>query len=189
MAIAHPRDRRWRYEDLFELPDDGRRWEIIDGELFEMPAPGWEHAVTIMNLLLLLGPIVRGMGGVIVTAPVDVFLPGGGPIEPDVVEPDIIVLLEERVALPTRRGVEGPPTLLIEVVSPSNPGHDRLRKRALYARAGVLEYWLVDPRPGVAEVLALDGDEFRQHCRATGEEVVTSVQLASLRFPASAAFA
>ena len=183
MAITKSRG-TWQYEDLFELPDDGRRYEIIDGELFEMPAPGSDHAIAIANLMLLLGPIVRSLGGRILTASVDVFFAGGNPVEPD-----ILVLLPERLHLISRRGVEGAPNLLVEILSPSNPAHDVVTKRALYARGGVGEYWLVDTESATIEVLVLDGDVYRTQVRATGEVPVTSLLLPDLSFPASAAFA
>jgi Uma2 family endonuclease len=61
MAITKPAG-TWTYEDLFPLPDDGRRYEIIEGELCEMPAPSWNHAVTIGNVLALLIPVIQGLG-------------------------------------------------------------------------------------------------------------------------------
>ena len=182
MAITKPQG-KWQYEDLFELPDDGRRYEIIDGELFEMPALGSDHAIAVANLMLL-GPIVRSLGGRILTAPVDVFFAGANPVEPD-----ILVLLPERLHLISRRGVEGAPNLLIEILSPSTPAHDLVTKRALYARGGVGEYWLVDPEAATIEVLVLDRDVYRTNVRATGEEPVSSPVLLDLLFPACAAFA
>jgi DNA-binding NarL/FixJ family response regulator len=74
----------WRYEDLFDLPDDGKRYEIIDGALFEMPAPNRDHATAIINLIALLLPTVRALGGQIFTAPFDVFMPGADPVQPDI---------------------------------------------------------------------------------------------------------
>ena len=182
MAVAKPQG-QWQYEDLFALPDDGKRYEIIDGELFEMPAPGFDHGNAVVNLLLLIGPLVRSLGGRILTAPMDVFFAGANPVQPD-----IFVLLPERLRLISKRGVEGAPNLLIEILSPSNPDHDLRTKRALYARGGVPEYWLVNPEAATIEVLALAGDVYRTHVRAAGDEPVTSPLLPGLSFPASAAF-
>jgi Uma2 family endonuclease len=70
----------------------------------------------------------------------------------------------------TQRGIEGAPDLLIEVLSPSNRGHDLLTKRALYARAGVREYWLVDPEVRTIEILTLDRDAFHLAVAASGDE-------------------
>lgn len=173
----------WTYEDLFALPDDGKRYEIIHGELYELPAPNLDHAIVIMNLIARLLPVVTTIGGRLLTAPVDVFLRNGNPVQPD-----LIVLLADKLDLQSRRGLEGPPHVLIEVLSASNAGHDRILKRDLYARAGVLEYWLVSPEAGIIEILTLDGDEYRTHVRAGADELVTSPLLRELSFPASDVF-
>jgi Uma2 family endonuclease len=74
MALTKPAG-TWTYEDLFSLPDDGTRYEIIEGELHAMPSPSWDHATTIMNLIGLLLPVISAIGGRIATAPLDVFSP------------------------------------------------------------------------------------------------------------------
>lgn len=173
----------WTYEDLFDLPDDGRRYEIIDGELYEMPAPIFEHALAIARLFALLLPVVARRGGEVLTAPLDVFMRGANPVQPD-----LIVLLPERFGFINKRGIEGPPDLIVEVLSPSNPQRDRLTKRALYERAGVHEYWLGSPKAASVEVLALDGETFRTHASAGGDELVTSALFPELSFAASAIF-
>jgi Uma2 family endonuclease len=182
MALTKPAG-TWTYEDLLALPDDGRRWEIIDGELYELTAPNLYHATVIMNLIAQFLPVVTAIGGRIFTAPVDVFFGGANPVQPD-----IMVLLPDRLGLMAMRGLEGPPDILVEVLSPSNPEHDRIRKRALYARGGVREYWLVSPEAASIEVLVLDGASYRTHARAAGDEPVTSTVLPDLSFPASAVF-
>ena len=138
MAVTK-RENRWTYEDLFNLPDE-KRYEIIEGVLYEMPSANWEHGEIIMNLIWLLHPLARRIGAYLHTAPQDVFLPDADPVQPD-----LFLLLEDQQGLITKRGVEGPPALVIEVLSPSNPEHDRIRKRALYARGEVREYWIVSP--------------------------------------------
>jgi Uma2 family endonuclease len=182
-ALAKPAG-AWTYEDLLALPDDGKRYEIIEGELFEMPPPNWNHAVTIIALLELLLPLVAALRGEIATAPVGVFFPGADPVEPD-----IVVLLPESPASPARRGVEGAPDLVVEVLSPSNRTHDRLTKRALYAQAGVREYWLVDPERRSVEVLSLDRDALRVAQIAAGDETIVSPLLGGAAFPLAAIFA
>jgi Uma2 family endonuclease len=174
----------WTYADLFAMPDDGRRYEIIEGELYEMPAPSWAHATVIANLISALVPLVVMLGGRWRTAPLDVFFQGADPVQPD-----IIVLLPESQAHPTERGVEGPPDLLIEVLSPSNRGHDLLTKRALYARAGVREYWLVDPDARTIEILALDRDAFHLAIAVSGGETPVSPLLGPLPTTVAALFA
>src|SRR5215211_6414758 len=75
----------WTYDDLLLLPDDGRRYEIIEGELYEMPAANLVHATVVMNIIALLLPIVSAAGGRLFTAPLDVFFEGANPVQPDVV--------------------------------------------------------------------------------------------------------
>ncbi len=185
MALARstPAPGTWTYDDLLALPDDGKRYEIIEGELYELPGPNAEHALTIVNLLLLLAPIVRALGGTILTAPFDVFFPGADPVQPD-----ILVLLPAGASL-RRRGVRGAPDLVIEVLSPSNRGHDLLTKRALYGRAGVREYWVVDPVARTIEILVLDRDALHAHRTMAGTEPIASLLLPAAAFPAAAAFA
>jgi Uma2 family endonuclease len=147
MALTKPAG-TWAYPDLAALPDDQTRYEIIDGELFEMPSPTLAHAKAIMALIRLLLPLLDRLGGTLFTAPLDVFFAGADPVQPD-----LVALLPGSRARPVRRGVEGPPDLLIEVLSPSNRAHDQVRKRELYARGGVREFWIVDPEQRVIEVV------------------------------------
>src|SRR5215204_6887841 len=168
----------WSYEDLFSLPDDGRRYEIIEGELYEIPAPNLIHATVVMNFIALLLPIISSLGGRLFTAPLDVFFQGADPVQPD-----IVVILPGWPGNLPPRGPEGAPDLLVEVLSPSNRGHDLLTKRALYARAGVREYWIVDPASQIVEVLTLDRDAFHSVQTAAGDDAVISVLLGSAAFP------
>ena len=183
MAITKPAG-SWIYEDLFSLPDDGRRYEIIEGELCEMPSPISAHGVTIRNLMFLLGPVIEMLRGWLLTAPLDVFFPGADPVQPD-----IVVLLPDSNASLVVRGIEGPPDLLVEVLSPSNRGRDLLTKRALYARAGVREYWIVDPMSRTIEVLTLDRDAFHTAQVAAGQDTVVSPLLGGMAFPLATVFA
>jgi len=163
------------YEDISSLPDDGRRYEIIEGELYEMPSPGSAHPFVIAALIRLLIPLVENLGGRWCTAPVDVFIPGATPVQPD-----ILVILPGGPVQVVPRGIEGAPDLLIEVLSPSNRGHDLLTKRSLYARAGVREYWLVDPDARTIEILTLDHDAFHLAAAASGIETLRSPLLGPL---------
>ena len=156
----------WKYEDLFTLPDDGTRYEISDGELYEMPAPRSAHAVAIFALIRLLLPLIDRLGGTILTAPLDVFFAGANPVEPD-----LVVFFPGGRARLVGRGVEGPPDLLIEVLSPSNRAHDQVRKRALYANGGVREYWIVDPDAASIEIVGADGETVQRAAATTNVSV------------------
>lgn len=134
MALTKPAG-TWRYEDLFALPDDGRRWEIIDGDLYELTDATSPHAVAIAGLIKLLLPLIDRLGGTLLTGPLDVFFDTADPVEPD-----ILVFFPGGSARAVRHGIVGPPDLLIEVLTPAYRAHDQVRKRALYARGGVREY-------------------------------------------------
>ena len=183
MALTKPSG-TWTYEDLLALPEDGRRYEIIEGELYEMPSPNWDHIAVVMNLILLLGPIVQSLGGRLATAPADVFFEGADPVQPD-----ILAMLPGSRATGSGQGIQGTPDLVIEVLSPSNRGHDLLTKRALYGRAGVREYWIVDPASRAVELLTLDRDAFHTVQRASGDDPVISSLLEEAAFPLPAIFA
>jgi Uma2 family endonuclease len=173
---------QWAYDDLLALPDDGKLYEIIEGDLFELPKPKLAHAVVVMNLILLVGPLVRSRGGVICTATIDVCFLGADPVKPD-----IVILLPGGVATESERGIEGPPDIVIEVLSPSNRTHDLLTKRALYQRGGVREYWIGDPDNQTLEVVSYaDG---RSVSRVfSGNQPVVSGLLPGVSFPTAAVF-
>jgi Uma2 family endonuclease len=178
---AQPKN--WTYDDLAMLPAD-KRYEIIGGQLYEMPAANLAHARIIMQLLLnVFGPFLSALGGRLYTAPVDLFLRGASPVQPD-----ILLLLPAQLGFQTQRGVEGPPALIVEVLSPSNPEHDRIVKRGLYAHAGVAEYWIVSPEAAIIEILVLDGTAYRTLARVAGDEPLVSRVLPDLALPASLVF-
>ena len=183
MALTKPAG-SWTYDDLLALPDDGKRYEIIEGELYEMPSPAAVHALTTWNLMFLLRPVIEALGGWLLAAPLDVFFAGANPVQPD-----IVLLLPAGDAHLVVRGVEGPPDLVIEILSPSNRAHDLLTKRALYGRAGVREYWIVDPMQRTVDVLTLDRDALRAAQRAANEDAVVSPLLGGKTFPLAAVFA
>lgn len=169
VAIAH-RDRPWTYDDLLALPDDGRRWEIIEGTLYEMSGASWIHQMLVGGLLRFWFAVADRIGATVVDSPTDVFFAGANPVQPD-----ILLLLAGNPASYSTRGLEGVPDLVVEVLSPSTRGHDVLTKRALYARAGVREYWLVDPNARAVDILRLVDDSLHLAQRAGEGEVARSV--------------
>jgi Uma2 family endonuclease len=84
MALTKPTG-SWTYEDLSDLPDDGRRFEIIEGALYEMPSPTWVHATVIANLITMLLPLIMRLGGIWRPAPLDVFFSGANPVQPGII--------------------------------------------------------------------------------------------------------
>ena len=135
--------------------DDGQRWEVIGGEAHAMsPAPGTRHQRVQLELAVQLAAYFRGKKCQVFPAPTDVKLSEG-----DVVQPDIAVVCERNKVKPTH--IEGSPTLVVEILSPSTAAFDRVRKLPLYAASGVREVWLVTPYPWLAEVFVLDGQSYR----------------------------
>jgi Uma2 family endonuclease len=138
---------RLKADYLWETPDDGNRYEVIDGELYVTPPPTWDHQRGLSKLHIRLGTFIyeRGLGE-IVTAPVGVVLDAD-----TAVQPDLVYVSRERAHLISRRGLEGAPDLVVEFMSPSTRRRDRGLKMQKYAAAGVLHYWIVDPRTRALE--------------------------------------
>lgn len=129
------------YDDYVRLPDDGKRYEIIDGELEVSPAPAPRHQRVLGKLAFLLHGHVEANGlGSIYFAPVAVVL-----ARDSVVEPDLLFVAADRTSTITERAIEGPPDLAVEILSPWSDERDRFTKAELYARYGVRHYWIVDP--------------------------------------------
>jgi Uma2 family endonuclease len=160
-----PADRRDRFtwDDYRKWPDDGR-WEIIGGEAFMMaPAPATRHQLLSVRLASALEAFLRGKTCAVYTAPTDVKLSNE-----DIVQPDLLVVCEVDKVKPTH--IEGPPTLVIEILCPSTELMDRGRKLDLYAASGVKEVWLVTPYPSLIEVFVLDRGTYRRTHAFTREQ-------------------
>ncbi len=139
------------YSGYAALPDDGRRYELHHGELSEIPTPGTRHQRTIVNLITLLNEHVRSRGlGKVFVAPTDCILSNV-----TVVQPDALYIAADRLTIIRERGIEGAPTLVVEVLSPSTAHLDRGRKMTLCAEHGVPYYWIVDPESRSVEAYAL----------------------------------
>jgi Uma2 family endonuclease len=140
---------RWTYAEFARLPSEGStRYEVIDGEVCVTPSPTGRHQEIVTRLVARLFVFAdsRGLGGVF-AGPLDVLFAEG-----DYLEPDILFIRSSRSHLVTDRGVEGPPDLVVEVLSPSTAARDRGVKLDRYRLYGVQEYWLVDPDARTVEV-------------------------------------
>ncbi len=155
--------------DLEGMPDDGRRYELIDGELLVSPAPGWPHQEAACALYTLLRshcpPDLRVIGGPFAVRP-DKF---------NQVQPDVLVA---RYADLTEDGLPRVPVLAVEVISPTSCLRDASLKKAVYARLGSASFWLVDPardRPSLT-VFELAGGAYREVACVAGDEAWTATQ-------------
>ena len=140
------------YKTLTASTDD--RYELIDGDLYMVPAPTVTHQVVAKNLLFLLEQHVRATQcGRVLGPPLDIVL-GVGDAR-SVVQPDVLFISHERSNIVTDPEIVGAPDLVVEVLSPSSSTRDRTLKMSLYARSGVREYWIVDPKLQCVEVHSL----------------------------------
>ncbi len=147
----------YTYGDYLTWPDDVR-YELIDGVAYLMaPAPTLEHQDIAGEIYYQLRQQLEGKPCRPYIAPVDVRLPKGNEADEaidTVVQPDVIVVCDQGKL--DRRGVRGAPDFVVEVLSPSTAFHDHKRKREVYERAGVKEYWLVDPVERTIHIYRLD---------------------------------
>ena len=156
------------YADYVALPDDGRRYEILAGELAMTPAQGRRHQEIVGELFSVLHGHVKARGlGQVFVSPFDVILD-----DTSVVQPDIVYVAVDRLASVSERGVEGAPSLAVEIVSPSTRQRDREAKRELYARHGVPHFWIVDPEARAIEAYALRSSAYVVQAQAFGPDVL-----------------
>ncbi|MDQ2787437.1 MAG: Uma2 family endonuclease [Chloroflexota bacterium] len=185
MAIQRAEVRGMTYDDYCLLPDDRNRYEVIEGELTMSPSPRYRHQDTVWRLGVLLHTFVEtNKLGAVVGAPMDVIL------EPNtIVQPDLLFIRRENMEIITELNIQGPPDLCIEVLSPNTGLHDRYTKKAVYARCGVPEYWIIDPAREIVSVFEIDGDTYRLRGDASGDDVVSSGVLAGFQIIARSVFA
>lgn len=130
----------WTYSEYARLPDDGNRYEVLDGEVLVTPAPTPHHQKVIARLLIALTEYVEGRGVGWVLQDVDLLFQTG-----QFLRPDLLVVPGNARAGITDRGVERAPALVVEVLSPSSRTVDRVTKPRRYLDFGVPAYWVVDP--------------------------------------------
>jgi Uma2 family endonuclease len=148
-----PPQGEWTYEDWLRLPDDGYRYEVIDGVLHMSPPPRTQHQRASFRLARKLGNFVEEQHlGEVLVAPIGVRLPN----QPVPLQPDVLFIRTDRLDIIEEDYVEGAPDLVMEILSPSNWLYDRGEKMQAYQNGGVAEYWIVDPRATTIEVYLLE---------------------------------
>ena len=148
--------------DLDTMPEDGHRYELIDGTLLVTPAPNTSHQSCVANLVAVLVGSAAGSDVKVLPAPYDWVAGPGTLFQPD-------VLVARRADLGPKR-LERPPLLVVEVLSPSTRRIDLATKRLAYADAGVAAYWLVDPDVPSLTVLELAAGEYEVVATVVGDE-------------------
>ena len=145
------------YPEYVCFPDDGKRHEIVDGDHYMNPAPSTYHQTVPKRLMVDLYLQIESNGrGQIFYAPTDLQL-----TDFDIVQPDLLVVLNERVRHITPTKIKCVPHLVVEIISPSNETYDRVLKKQLYERTGVPEYWVVDPSEHVVEQFLLQSGQYK----------------------------
>ncbi len=176
--LEDPHDRPLTHRDLDDTPDDGNRYELIDGELHVSPFPSSSHQHVIARLLVLLDSYVRQRGlGLVFTAGLKVVLD-----EQTGVGPDVVFISQERLSGLMEDGFYGAPDLLVEVLS-SKPALDTLIKKQKYARSGVPHYWIIDPEKRALQAYRLEGDRYHLMAEAAGEAVFEPSLFPGLAIP------
>src|SRR5262245_41972160 len=183
-----PHSVKLTYDDFVRFPDDGLRHELIDGEHFVTPSPNPRHQRILGSLYLEIGNHLKAHPiGEVFFAPLDVVISTF-----DVVEPDLLYMSRQRAAeVLVPEHVRGVPELVVEIASKSTRKRDETIKRALYERAGVSEYWVVDPKVDVVRVYRNSAEGFSQPIelrRDTGDTLTTPL-LPGLTIPLEVIFA
>jgi Uma2 family endonuclease len=186
--VGPARDRRLTYDDFVLFPDDNRRHELIDGKHYVTPSPNLRHQVLAGRLYFAIESFLRqhpGIGQVFI-ARLDVVF-----TKWDVVEPDLLFVARDRADVLTELNVQGAPSLVIEILSPGTRRMDEQRKRQLFDRAGVVEYWIVDgKRDRVHVFVRQDDGSFPRVAQLQGEQsdTLTTTLMPGLEIALAALF-
>ncbi|MGH7491036.1 MAG: Uma2 family endonuclease [bacterium] len=148
-AIATQRHRGlYTYREYLTLPDDGKRYEIIEGKLYMSPAPAITHQIILKRLLYIIENfLIQNPLGELLPAPTDVILS-----EINILQPDLLFVAKENYEILTHENVQGAPDLVVEILSPGTAKRDRTSKLETYSEFGVVEYWIVDEEKQTVEV-------------------------------------
>jgi Uma2 family endonuclease len=181
--VPGPRQGCWTYEAYAALPEDGMRYEIMQGVLSMTPAPEPEHQRISKKIAFCLYTHIDAQGlGEIFYAPIDVTLGA------DLFQPDVLVILHEHLDRIQAKRIVGAPDLIVEILSPGSLVTDRVIKRSAYERAGVAEYWLVDPKQKAIEVFVLENDIYVSVGLFTGEQRLVSRIVPEIAVPVAQFF-
>ncbi|MCU0225425.1 MAG: Uma2 family endonuclease [Acidobacteria bacterium] len=176
------RPRRLTYADYAALPNDGLRYQLLEGELVVTPSPNAWHQDVAREMLVALALFVRQQDlGQVHVAPLDVTLDDW-----NVVQPDLLFVSRARSGIRQGGRLLGAPDLCVEILSPGTVRIDRVRKLALYARFGVAHYWIVDLDARTIEEYALEGTAYRLRTTAAYDEPFRPVALPGFEFRLSA---
>jgi len=185
MRFVKAADSRVTYAQLQQWTDDGRQYELYDGEVIVVPSPFPRHQRVASNIEDILRDHESAAGGLTFHAPLDIVLS-----EHNVVQPDLLYFREERRGLVKDwEATRAAPDLAVEVLSRGTEARDRGRKMELLARFGVVEYWIVDPARNTLEIYVRRDAGYERAVAAGEGAAVTSPTLPGLSFTTSRVFA
>jgi Uma2 family endonuclease len=185
MAGVSAVDPRVSFAELEQWPDDGRRYELYDGEVIVVPMPLPRHQRVALNLSEILREHERATGGLVFGSPIDIVFS-----EHNVLQPDLTFFTaRRRHLLDMMEATRVAPDLAVEVLSRSTEARDRGRKMELYARFGVAEYWIVNPVMNELEIYRLVAGRYELSSVCGRDESAASPTLPGLTIPGSRVFA
>lgn len=177
----------WTYNNYAAIPDDGTKYEVVDGVLFMSPSPNIGHQAVVTALIAYLwNHVNQGALGQVYGAPLDVEL-----APQTICQPDVIVILNANLSKLSlaRKHIIGAPDLVIEVTSPATALYDRNKKLNIYARSGIQEYWIVDPIKQVVEVFFWEDARYYPAGTFAGKTLIPSKILPDFSIPVEKFFA
>lgn len=164
-AVAGPPQGQWTYANWETLPDDGKRYEVIDGVLYMTTAPSNFHQWIVMSLVQYIAIPAKEQGlAYAFPAPIGVIMPGCDPVQPD-----FIVVLKDNADIIQAGKIYGVPDVIVEVQSPGNASYDEKIKLVAYVQARVPEYAIVKPHSRTIDVYEMDARGRYKHPRTFGE--------------------
>lgn len=183
--IAAGRRSKLGWEEFLELPEDGNRYEILDGELVVTPPPAIIHQRVLGNLnAIVRAHVLEHRLGEVFFAPLAVRLS-----PTTIAEPDLIFLSAARSGAVSDLSIDRAPDLLVEILSPSTAKRDRTIKAHLYAGLGVDHYWIVDPKRRRLDAFERDGAGYRHVRTVEGDEAFEPALFAGLRIEMASVWA
>lgn len=176
--VAIKEEEIFTYQDYIYFPDNGKQYQIIDGEVYMSPAPVPYHQRVSANLEEILRRFVKtNKLGEVFDAPCDVLLS-----DINVVQPDIFFISMDKLDIIKDKYIKGSPDLVIEITSPYTKKLDKIQKKRLYEIYKVAEYWIVDVDKKTLEVFSLKDNTYKTIAVHKEEDVVTSALMKGLKF-------
>ena len=158
MSATTQQKTKYTYQDYLLFPNDGKRYELVEGERYVTPSPRTKHQKISGNLYGQLFEFVkRNKSGILLSAPTDVVFS-----DMDVVQPDLLFVSCGRESIITEDNILGAPDLVVEILSESTRRTDEIIKRKLYEKHGVTEYWIIDPEIDTMKVFRLADKAYSQ---------------------------